>query len=120
MITPATFLLTGGGRLDPAWYEPHDLTTLLATWISDETAPGEDEKLTIARVYRRAFTTAADLIMSSPASQRDRDKSSAYSAEQLAYWRAQAAAYQDEIDDLLGVTSGPVLAGWEGTRRCGT
>lgn len=121
MLAPADFILGTGGRLSPAWYEPHDLVALLTGWLEREAAdhPGASEQLTKARVYRIAFTTAADLFMAEPASQRDRDKSSAYSAEQLKWWRDQAALYELEIANLTGRAFGPVLTGWEGDKRCG-
>lgn len=116
MLTPTDFILGSGGRLVPAWYAPHDLTALLTGWLTQYTSDTDD--LTRARVYRVAFSTAADLFMAEPASQRDRDKSSAYASEQLAYWRRAAQEYQDEIDTLSGITNGPVITGWEGETRC--
>lgn len=115
MLEPASFLIKNGGRLDPAWYEPHDLEELLSKWITDA-GEGSDD-LTRARVYRRAFTTAADLLMAEPASQRDRDKSSTFASEQLSYWRAIADEYAREIDVLTN-RGGPVLTKWEDD-RCG-
>lgn len=115
MVEPSDFLISGGGRLDPSWYEPHDLTALLAEWIP-RAGSASDEVLT-ARVYRMAFTTAADLFMAEPANQRDRDKSSAYLPEQVRWWRAQAQEYQDEEDALLG-RLGPIITPWEGDKAC--
>lgn len=115
MVKPSDFLITGGGRLDPSWYPGYVLDDLLTSWI-DRAGPGSDAVIT-ARVYRMAFTTAADLFMAEPANQRDRDKSSAYLPEQVRWWRAQADRYQDEEDALLG-RLGPVITPWEGDETC--
>lgn len=114
MIEPSDFLITGGGRLDPSWYEPHDLDALLIEWLARAEVDSASDALVTARVYRMAFTTAADLLMSEPANQRDRDKSSAFLANQLDYWLSQARAYQAEEDALEGRVIGPVLTDWNG------
>lgn len=116
MIEPSDFLITGGGRLDPSWYYPHDLDALLIEWLGKAESDSASDALITARVYRMAFTTAADILMSEPANQRDRDKSSAFLANQLDYWLAQARAYKKEEDLIEGRTLGPVLTDWNGER----
>ena len=109
-MTANDFLISEGGRLDPAWFEPHDLDDLLAAWLA--AASGSDQAVE-AQVYARGFETAVSLLMSTPASQRDRNKAVAFTPEQLAYWRAQAAYWRGKADALGGV-SGPALVQWEG------
>lgn len=109
-MTASDFLIQNGGRLDPTWFEPHDLSTLLTAWLA--AASGTDQAVE-AQVYARGFETAVSLLMAAPAQQRDRDKSDAFTAEQLAYWRAQAAYWRGKADALGGV-SGPALVQWEG------
>lgn len=105
------FLISNGGRLDPTWFEPHDLETgLLPAWLSAATG---GEELVEAAVYARAFETLVSLVMSEPAQQRDRDKASAFTDRQLSYWEAQAAYWRGRADALAG-NSGPALVGWEG------
>lgn len=117
-VIPDDFTIEGGGRLDPTWFDPYDLIELLGTWIARASTTGASDALVTARVYAAAFTTAADLLMADPANQRDREKSSAYLAEQLKYWRDQAAAYEDEAAGLIGL-NGAVLVQWEGDPPCG-
>lgn len=104
------FLISNGGRLDPTWFEPHDLSTLLIAWLA--AATGSDQAVE-AQVYARGFETAVSLLMSDPASQRDRDKASAFTDRQLAYWQEQAAYWRGRVDALTG-RAGPVLVEWEG------
>lgn len=111
-VTKAAFTTSGGGRLDPEWFT--DLDALLDAWIS-ASEPGSDELVT-ARVYCRAFTFLSDSFMSDPSMQRDRNKTSQFSAEQLSYWARQAAKYQAEVDALTG-NVGPVITPWEGRKH---
>lgn len=104
------FLMVNGGRLNPTWFEPLTLNDLLDAWLAD--AAGSDELVT-ATVYARAFETLVSQVMSEPASQRDRDKASAYSDRQLAFWEAQAAYWRGRVDALAG-NVGPTLVSWEG------
>lgn len=109
-MTANDFLIANGGRLDPSWFEPHTLNTLLTNWLAQAT--GSDE-LVEATVYARAFETAVSLLMAAPASQRDRDKADAFSDRQLAYWQQQVAYWRGRADALAGY-NGPVIVGWEG------
>lgn len=111
-VTKAAFTTSGGGRLDPEWFT--DLDALLDAWIS-ASEPGSDELVT-ARVYCRAFTFLSDSFMSDPSMQRDRNKTSQFSAEQLSYWARQAAKFQAEVDALTG-NVGPVITPWEGRKH---
>lgn len=104
------FLISNGGRLDPTWFEPHDLNALLAAWLD---AASGSEQAVEALVYARGFETLVSLVMSEPATQRDRDKASTYSDKQLSYWERQAAYWRGRVDALTG-NSGPVLTEWEG------
>lgn len=108
------FLLANGGRLNPDWFAPDDVETLVSTWLNG-TDPSESDALRSARVYRLAFTTLVDQLMFEPASQGDRSKRSAYLPEQLKYFKLLADEYGDAIDDLLfGAPS--ILVEWEGKR----
>lgn len=110
-MTAEDFLISKGGRLDPSWFEPHDLeAALLPAWL---TAASGTDQVREAIVYARAFETVVSLVMSEPATQRDRDKSDSYSDRQLAYWQQQAAYWRGRVDALTG-NSGPALVQWEG------
>lgn len=104
------FLISNGGRLDPTWFEPYVLTDLLTAWLAD--ASGTDQAIE-AGVYARGFETLVSFIMSSPASQRDRDKSDSFSDTQLRYWQDQASYWRGKAD-ALGGRVGPALVQWEG------
>lgn len=112
-VEAADFLITAGGRLNPAWFDG-DVNTLLDAWIARAT-PGSDDLVT-ARVYYTAFTFLSDQVMSEAAMQRDRDKTTQYSAEQLRYWADQARYYRGIIDGFENV-GGPVITSWEGRRE---
>jgi len=109
-VTASDFLIQNGGRLDPLWFEPHDLNTFLTAWLT--AASGSDQAVE-AQVYARAFETLVSLVMSEPANQRDRDKASTFTDEQLRYWQGQAAYWRGKVD-ALGGRYGPVHVGWEG------
>lgn len=104
------FLIENGGRLDPTWFEPHNLDTLLAAWLAAST--GTDQQVEAA-VYARGFETLVSLVMSEPATQRDRDKASTFSDRQLSYWEQQAAYWRGRVD-ALNDGFGPALVSWEG------
>lgn len=114
-VVAADFLVSGGGRLNPAWFET-DVNTLLTKWV-EQAGTGSDELVT-ARVYATAFTHLSDLMMTEAAMQRDRNKTTQFSSEQITYWQAQARRYQSEVDALTGV-GGPHLSGWEGDKEHG-
>lgn len=109
-MTADQFLIASGGRLDASWFEPHTLNTLLTAWLTEATGSSQAVE---AQVYARAFETVVSLVMSEPATQRDRDKASSFTDKQLAYWQAQAAYWRGKSDALAGL-SGPVLVDWEG------
>lgn len=109
-MTANDFLISGGGRLDPDWFKPYVLTDLLTTWLAS--ASGTDQVIE-ATVYTRAFETLVSFVMSSPASQRDRDKSDSFSDTQLRYWQDQAAYWRSKAEGLTGRV-GPALVQWEG------
>ena len=109
-MTATDFLIDNGGRLDPSWFEPHYLPDLITAWLT--AASGTDQAVE-ATVYARAYETLVDGIMSQPAQQRDRDKSSAFTDAQLRHWQAQAAYWRGKADALNGVGS-PALVQWEG------
>lgn len=114
MVAAADFTIANGGRLNPDWFLPLILADLLDDWIT-MSEPGSDELVT-AKVYKLAFTTLTDSMMVDPANQRDRDKSSAFLAEQLKYWRQAIVEYEREIDALEGLVFGPIITPWEGRR----
>ena len=109
-MNPEDFLISNGGRLDPGWFEPYVLTDLIPAWMAS--ASGSDQVVE-ATVYTRAFETLVGFVMSSPASQRDRDKSDSFSETQLRYWQDQASYWRGQADALLG-RAGPELVQWEG------
>jgi len=109
-MTASDFLITNGGRLDPTWFQPHNLTTLLTAWLG--AATGSDQAVE-AQVYARAYELLADSIMFASASERVGKVSASRSAEQLRYWAEQAAYWRGKADALTG-NSGPELTQWEG------
>ena len=109
-MTANDFLISNGGRVDPAWFEPHDLTTLLTAWLS--AATGTDQAVE-ATVYARGFETLVDMVMTRPARMSADDVTEAYSDSQLAHWQRQANSWRGKADALAG-DSGPALAQWEG------
>lgn len=115
-VVAADFLIVGGGRLNPTWFQGSDAEDLLAAWI-ERSEPGSDELVT-ARVYVLAFTFLADQVHAMPSTQRDRNKTASWSAGQLEYWQAQARRYQSEVDAFTGAGS-PQLSGWEGDKEHG-
>ena len=109
-MTANDFLITNGGRLDPTWFLPHNLTTLLTAWLS--AATGSDQAVE-AQVYARAFETLASMIMSGNASERVGGVATSISSEHFRYWVAQAAYWRGKADALTG-DGGPALVEWEG------
>ncbi len=109
-MTASDFLIQNGGRLDPSWFEPHDLNTLLAAWLS--AASGSDQAVE-AQVYARGFETLVDMVMTRPARVSADDVTEAYSDAQLKHWQQQAAAWRSTADALTG-SGRPALTAWEG------
>lgn len=109
-MVASDFLIANGGRLDPSWFEPLDLGQLLEAWLGK--ASGGEERVE-ALVYACGFETLVSLVMAEPASQRDRDKASTFTDEQLRYWQGQAAYWRGKADALAGKV-GPALVSWEG------
>jgi len=109
-VTAADFLIQNGGRLDPVWFEPHDLNNLLTAWLA--ASSGSDQAVE-ALVYARAFETLVDAIMITAASERVGSISAARSDEQLRYWQRQAAYWRGKADALTSGT-GPAIVQWEG------
>lgn len=111
-VTAAVFTIAGGGRLNPVWFAGQDLDDLLGTWITVAGSGGDE--LVTARVYAHAFTYLADQAHTLPSTQRDRDKTAQWSAEQITWWERQARKYEAEADALTGLVAGPVFSSWEG------
>lgn len=109
-MTASDFLIQNGGRLDAAWFEPHNLDTLLTAWLN--AATGSDQAVE-AVVYARAFETLVNMVMTRPARVSADDVSEAYSDAQLAHWQRQANSWRGKADALTGTTS-PILTRWEG------
>lgn len=109
-MTASDFLIQNGGRLDPTWFEPHDLSTLLTAWLT--AASGSDQAVE-AQVYARAYELLVDGLMLSASSERVGGISVSRSDEQLRYWQQQVAYWRGKADALTG-NAGPVLVEWEG------
>jgi len=109
-VTASDFLIQNGGRLDPSWFEPHNLNTLLTAWLT--ASSGTDEAVE-AQVYARAYELLVDGIMLAASSEKVGGITASRSDEQLRYWRDQAAYWRGKADALTG-NSGPALVSWEG------
>lgn len=109
-MTANDFLITNGGRLDPTWFQPHNLTTLVTAWLG--AATGTDQAVE-AQVYARAYELLADTVMFASASERVGKVSATRTAEQQRYWAEQAAYWRGKADALTG-NGGPALVEWEG------
>lgn len=109
-MTASDFLIQNGGRLDPTWFEPHDLSTLLTAWLA--AASGTDQAVE-AQVYARAYELLVDGIMLSASSEKVGGITASRSDEQLRYWQQQVAYWRGKADALTG-NAGPVLVEWEG------
>lgn len=109
-MTASDFLIQNGGRLDPSWFEPHNLNTLLTAWLT--ASSGTDEAVE-AQVYARAYELLVDGIMLAASSEKVGGITASRSDEQLRYWRDQAAYWRGKADALTG-NSGPALVSWEG------
>lgn len=104
------FLLSGGGSLDPDWFNGN-ATDVLTAWINEETDP--------ACVYARAYAYLADRRALLPTMQRDRDKTTQWDAGALVrVWTDRARQYESQCRASKGKTSGPALSSWEGDRKC--
>lgn len=94
MLTPATFLRPAG-RIDPDLMGgTAKATATLTKLITTAQTKTSDETTQECFVYWKAFQQIADDQMSTPAMQRDRDKTDQYSGEQLAHWQQVAREYE--------------------------
>lgn len=115
-MTAADFLISGGGTLDPDWFNG-DATTILTQWINSVTT--SNPNAVEACVYARAYTYLADRRALLPTMQRDRDKTTQWDAGALTkVWVDRARQYESQCRAATGKTTGPALSSWEGKRRC--
>ena len=89
-MTASDFLIQNGGRLDAAWFEPHNLDTLLTAWLN--AATGSDQA--VEAVVRPRSETLVNMVMTRPARVSADDVSEAYSDAQLAHWQRQANSWR--------------------------
>lgn len=111
-MSNARYTIAGGGRLEPSWFTPYDLDELLSEWV-DAVTPGSDEFVE-AQVYATGFSVAVDLFMSSPAHQKDRNKTDSFITAQVEYWRDEASAWRSKAFDLAHRGASPFIVPWEG------
>lgn len=118
-MSPADFLITGGGDLDPSWLP--DANALLAAWISSVEAanPNASTNTIRACVYARAYRYVFDNAALAPTTQRDRDKTASWSPVLLQVISDRASQWESRCRADSGVGfAGPSVGAWEGSKCC--
>lgn len=84
-LTPEAFIAPRG-RFTPELFPDLTLDTAIQAWIDDAGARTDDESAQAVWVEYRALDALVVRLMSEAATQRDRDKSDAFSDAQLKHW----------------------------------
>lgn len=98
MVAPADLLLPKG-ELNADWFSG-DLNAVLTAAISESAARGDSDDAVTAFSYHRAYSAIHQDMMSQPATQRDRDKTDTYLAEQLNWWAQRAHWWHCRHEEL--------------------
>lgn len=92
-MQPSDFLRPTG-RLQPKWLGgPTEASTTLTALITAAEAITADEAVQECFVYWKAFQQIADGFMAGPSMQRDRNKTSQWSSDQINLWVTTAREY---------------------------
>lgn len=107
MVTPGE-LTAPVGLLNPEWFD--DLEGQLEAYIQNPEVAGKPDAVVRSYAYWRAYSQLAADLMSEPASQRDLNKSSQWTSDQLGFWQAQAehwrCAYQTALNPVVPMAIG--------------